>query len=414
MKVLQVNVVYKTGSTGGIVYDIHRKLEQQGISSVVCYGRGKAVAEAHVHQVCGELYSHINHAVANGMGVVYGGCRLSTHRLITIMKREKPDVVHLHCLNGYFVNIYRLLNWLKENHMRTVLTLHAEFMYTGGCSSACGCLQWMQPEGCGQLRCPRYRSDMKAWFFDRSRSMWQRMKRAFEGFGDRLRVVSVSPWLMQRAAASPILGGMHHSVVLNGVDTSHFRPCSREAAKYLRQELGLGERRVIFHATAAFSDEPGHLKGGYYLVELARRLPEVAFVVAGQARVGMTLPENIKLLGQVSDKERLAQLYSMADLTVITSRQETFSMVAAESLCCGTPVAGFRAGGPEMIALPAFSAFAEQGDTASLAQIARDFLAREFDAQSIAEQASETYSRESMVMGYQTIYTSLVNDTANE
>ncbi len=34
-------------------------------------------------------------------------------------------------------------------------------------------------------------------------------------------------------------------------------------------------------------------------------------------------------------------------------------MVTAESLCCGTPVVGFTAGGPESIAIDAFSNFVE-------------------------------------------------------
>ena len=37
-------------------------------------------------------------------------------------------------------------------------------------------------------------------------------------------------------------------------------------------------------------------------------------------------------------------------------------MVTAESLCCGTPVVGFKAGAPEQIAIKEFSEFVEYGD----------------------------------------------------
>ena len=114
MKVLQINCVYKNGSTGKITYDIHTELLRQGIESVVCYGRGEVVNEPWVYKTCFELYSGVNHFFSNLTGVMYGGCFISTNMLISIIKKESPDIVHLQCLNGYFVNIYKLVEWLKK------------------------------------------------------------------------------------------------------------------------------------------------------------------------------------------------------------------------------------------------------------------------------------------------------------
>ena len=58
----------------------------------------------------------------------------------------------------------------------------------------------------------------------------------------------------------------------------------------------------------------------------------------------------------------------MADLTLVTSRRETYGMVCAESLSCGTPIVGFMAGGTESIALPQFSEFVEYGNIEALRQ----------------------------------------------
>ena len=132
MKVLQINSVYDFGSTGKITADIHRLLPQYGIESVVCYGRRDKSHEANVYQICNDFYSHIEHFRANVTGVMYGGCELSTYRLKKIIEKEKPDVVHLQCLNNYFVNIYKLVEWLKKKHIPTILTLHAEFKVTLG------------------------------------------------------------------------------------------------------------------------------------------------------------------------------------------------------------------------------------------------------------------------------------------
>ena len=128
MKVLQINCVYNTGSTGKIMYDIHRGLLSKGIESVICYGRGEKTSDKYVYKTCGELYSKINNLATRFTGLMYGHCMLSTAKLISVIKKEKPDVVHLHCINGYFVNIYRIVDWLKKNNIRTILTLHAEFI----------------------------------------------------------------------------------------------------------------------------------------------------------------------------------------------------------------------------------------------------------------------------------------------
>lgn len=408
MKILQVNVVYNTGSTGKIVYDIHTELKKQNIESVVCYGRGEAVHEKDIHKVCGELYSDFNHFWANLSGVLYGGCLLSTNKLISIIKKEKPDIVHLHCLNGYFVNIYRLVTWLKKHQVKTVLTLHAEFMYTGGCGYSIDCNQWSNNKGCGYAKCPRYRSDMKVWFFDRSRTMWQHMKKAFKGFDDGLVISSVSPWLMERASRSPILFGKKHRVILNGIDTGLFRAYGDESAEKLKKELGIGNEQVILHATADFRDDVNHIKGGYYIIELAKRMPECKFIIAGNSNNDIKVPDNIILLGKITDKERLARLYSMVDLTVITSKRETFSMIVAESLCCGTPIVGFKAGAPEMIAISEYSTFSEHGDLDLLERNVRLFLGKKYVG--ISEKASGVYSRERMVSNYLKLYLSLSNE----
>ena len=100
MKVLQVNCVYKKGSTGKITYDLHKGLLDAGINSVVCYGRGALVKEPRVYKTCPEWYSKLNNAWSRVTGIMYGGCFFSTDKLISIIKKEKPDIVHLQCING--------------------------------------------------------------------------------------------------------------------------------------------------------------------------------------------------------------------------------------------------------------------------------------------------------------------------
>ena len=201
---MQINCVYNLGSTGKIVYDLHNELKANGIESVVCYGRGKKVKEENVYKTCGELYSKLNNLWSRITGIMYGGCLISTDKLFRIIKKEKPDIVHLHCLNGYFVNIYRLITFLKNNNYKTVLTLHAEFMYTANCGHALECDKWKT--GCG--KCPRLRSETKSWFIDGTAKSWKKMKRAFQGFDKNIiKIIAVSDWIKKyKVLISTIIG----------------------------------------------------------------------------------------------------------------------------------------------------------------------------------------------------------------
>lgn len=401
MKVLQVNCVYKKGSTGKITYDLHRGLQAKGIESVVCYGRGELLKEPGIYKTCPEWYSKLNNAWSRITGIMYDGCFFSTNRLISIIKKEQPDIVHLQCINGYFVNIYRLVNWLKKHHQKTVLTLHAEFMYTGGCGHSIDCNQWSTRTGCGHsTHCPRWRAETKSLFFDRTAIMWSRMKDAFDGF-DELIVTSVSPWLMERAKQSPILADREHCVVLNGLDTEIFH--LYDTAE-LREKMGLTGKKVVFHATPAFSTSPDHIKGGHFIIELARRMPEVTFLVAGPVVGEISAPANLVLLGRVNDQKLLAQYYSMADVTVLTSKRETFSMVTAESLCCGTPVVGFKAGGPETIALEKMGSFLAYGDLDGMMRAIQDVLGCSVEYEN---NAPKVYSKQQMVNSFIECYKKL-------
>lgn len=404
MKILQVNCVYRKGSTGKIVYDIHTELQRQGIESVVCYGRGERIDEPNVYKVCAEWYSKLNNMWSRITGVMYGGLWLSTRRLMRIIEREKPDIVHLHCINGYFVNIYRIVSYLNRHNIKTVLSLHAEFMHTANCGHAFECEGWKT--GCGH--CPRFRKETKSLFVDGTHRSWLLMKRAFEGFGHRLIVTSVSPWLEGRAKQSPILADAKHVTVLNGLDTTVFHLYDKEEC---RKALNIPiDRKMVFHATASFSTDRDSIKGGWYVCELARMMPDVLFVVAGPHADGVSVPDNMMLLGRIADQNDLAQLYASADATVLASKRETFSMVTAESLCCGTPVVGFKAGAPEEIALREYSQFVEYGDVASCRDALYDCMSKEWNHSSIESEAHAKYSREVMTREYIKVYKSMIDD----
>ncbi len=399
MKVVQINVVYRSGSTGKIVYDMHTYMNAQGVESEVYYGRGSTIDEPHIHKIFNEYYSKMNSALSRITGIMYGGCLLSTQRLIAAIKKEKPDVIHVHCINGYFINIYKLFDWLKKNKIPTVLTLHAEFMYTGGCGYTFECEKWLS--GCGN--CPHFKNDIKSLFLDRTHIMWNKMKKAFEDFGENIIIVSVSPWLKERAEKSPILKELCHKVVLNGLDTNVFRIYD---TAYLKKQHNISDEKIVFYVTPNFNTSQHHIKGAHYLIKLAELLKpiNVKVFVAGNYDSTLVYPENITFLGKLSDQTLLAKYYSLADLTILTSKKETFSMVVAESLCSGTPVVGFEAGAPETITISEYSSFIEFGDVEKLFRETQRFLNMDFDKEKISLEAHQKYAKEIMTENYLKVY----------
>ena len=398
MKVLQINCVYGKGSTGKITRDIHRELQAYGIESVVCYGRGEKAWEPGVYKTCGELYAKWNNFLSRFTGLMYGGCFLSTNRLIRIIKRERPDVVHLQCINGYFVNIYRLLSWLKHSGIRTVLTLHAEFMYTGNCAHAGDCNQWKN--GC--RKCSRLKEETNALFFDRTGESWNRMQRIYRGW-NHLQIVACSEWIRGRALQC---GAIKHRQIItlhNGIDTdSLFYPRSGASQKLHDALCICSDLKIILFVAPGFSEAKG-FDLLLDLVDCCKELP-FHFVLVGDRAA--TVRKNVTVLGRINDQDALAELYSAADALVICSRFENYPTVCLEATSCGTPVAGFRVGGVAETIPAGMGGTVAAGDINGMRKLLISLVSDRPQQQAV-EAARRQHSKHRMVKAYLDVYNAI-------
>lgn len=406
MKVIQVNCHYNYGSTGKIMLDIHNYLNSVGVISLQCYSRGKRVKVKGVYKLAYEVVSKIGKLVNRIKGTPLAWGSYSTRKFIRIIEKEKPDIVHVHCINAFTMNVYKLLEYLRDNHLRTVLTLHAEFMYTGGCGYAFECQQFLLRNGCE--KCPSDRNGFSA--SKKCHSNWERMYNAVKGFSPQLlTVVSVSPWLQNRASKSTIFKAYNNISVLNGIDISVFRIYSDEEIRSVRDKYGVYDENVILHVT---SDYDAPIKGGKYVDMLGEIIENnednYKIVVVGPSKV-MGNHGVINHLGVIRNQKDLAVLYSLSSIVVLTSEKETFSMICAESLSTGTPIAGFKAGAPETIALPKFSRFCNFGDVNTLYLNMKSLLKSGFDKKEIETLAHKVYSSEKMSSDYLSVYQELLN-----
>tara|TARA_R110001606_G_scaffold24223_3_gene80431 strand:- start:9556 stop:10785 length:1230 start_codon:yes stop_codon:yes gene_type:complete len=409
MKICQINSVYAQGSTGKIVQDIHNTLIERGHESYVIYGDRKGNPHyENVFSVSNKLTRRISVLINRFVGLQYAGAFFQTRRALGIIRKLNPNVVHIQNINGGFVNIYKLLSFLAKNNIKTVVSIHGEFMYTGSCGSALDCNKWKT--GCGS--CPRKYYATKSYLYDSSGIAWRKMKSTFGLFKENnIIITGVSKWVKDRASESPILKGIKPIVVHNGVDENIFSPLpySEMSNKY-----NISTEIVILYVTAYFETEINGHKGGKYILELAELLKEqnVKIIIAANYGSGDRLPDNVFYHGRTKTQLELAQLYSMADLTVITSVRETFSMPVAESLSCGTPVVGFKAGGPETIALKDYSEFVEYGNLDNLYESVVKWMKvkreQPEELSKLPQKARSLYSKQQMVNNYMEIYNKLI------
>lgn len=403
MKIIQINVVFKVGSTGKIVYDLHNEYLRLGLQSLIIYGRGKKYKESFVYKTSSNFLARLNKIISYITGYEFGGAFISTGRIIRIIHKEMPDIVHIHCINGNAFNIYRLIKYLKKNEINTVVTNHAEFFYTGSYSHIPdNSTQWYT----GKIE---YLKDAKklsnSLFFNNTYKAIIKMKKAFEGFNNCV-ITSVSPWINDKAKKSFVLKDKEHYMVMNGIDLEVFQ--YRKNTDLIKQYKKEGYK-ILLHVTSGF-DHP--LKGGKYLIEIANKLIDerVQILVVGNINKGTVLPSNCVNIGAIKDQKLLADFYSLSDLVILTSKKETFSMVVAEALSCGTPVVGFKAGGPESIAISDYSSFVDYGDLESLVKIIMDNLNKNLSFNI----ENNPYSKIRMVEEYLNVYQALVNKKREE
>lgn len=338
MRILQVNVIYGHGSTGKIVETLHQQYLSLGHESYVLFGRGKRSKDPNVRRTGFLWEAKLWRFMQLFTGNYLGGSPLSTWNLKRHIRRIHPDIVHLHCVNGNMCNVFSLLKWLKKRGYKTVLTHHAKFMFTGGCGlNLCEGFA----TGCGN--CPHKKEVFGRFCGDKSAKNVKRLS-GLDLSGAWIQHVYVSPWLKQQADKSALLKDAHNNVVYNPVD--------------IKPGAAVAKKPYVFFPISLKAD----YKGWDFIEPLGERLKELGLdlYVTGSRKETFT-SSNIKDVGRINDKNELARYYAEATATVILSRCESFSMPVIESLLCGTPVVGFKAGAPETLETFGFASFYEYG-----------------------------------------------------
>ena len=339
MKIAQINAMSSGISTGRTTFELAKGLEAAGHTSRVFYAYGQNPGG---YAICiGNTLDRKLHALLSRLTGLQGYfSHLTTARLIRLLKKDSPDVVHLRNLHSNYINLRMLLRYLAKSDTPTVITLHDCWPFTGKCVHYvdAGCSKWQ--ESCG--RCPVLHLDQinPTYFFDTTRKCIKDKKKWFSAI-PRLAVVGVSKWVTQEAGNGSIFADRKLVTIYNWIDFSVFHPRVSD----LRQKHNLENQFVILAVASVFD----RTKGLSEMTEIAARMPENWTMIA-IGRITCPLHENIIHIPLTDDINMLAEYYSMADVCLNVTLFETFGKVTAESLSCGTPVIVYRnTASPELV-----------------------------------------------------------------
>lgn len=270
-RILLIDVNCKNSSTGNIVYDLYKGIKQDNREALVCYGRGPKINEEGIYKFGLDVETYIHAGLSRLTG--YNGCYsyFSTLRLIKKIEEFKPDLIHIHELHAYFVNIKQLVEYIKEKNIPIVFTFHCEYMYTGKCGHAYDCKNYLT--GCGN--CPYLHDYPKTLFFDKTKEMFKLKKELFNGLD--VRIVTPSNWLANRVKTS-FLKDREIKVIHNGIDTEIFHYIENND---LKKKLNIeDDYKVVLSLAPNIMSEA---KGGEFVLKLANKMQDerIKFVLVG-------------------------------------------------------------------------------------------------------------------------------------
>lgn len=330
-KLVQINVTCN-GSTGRIMEQIQKEAISQEWEAYSFFGRGKP-SNKFCYKI-GNMFDVFFHVFITRILNLHGhASKIATKRMIKKIKEIDPDVIQLHNIHGYYLNIKILFEYLKKCNKKVVWTLHDCWAFTGHCSyfTMAGCDKWQN--GCN--KCIQKKEYPKALLFDTSKTEYNLKKELFTGIKD-MTIITPSNWLANLVKKS-FLNNYTVQVIHNGIDTEIFKPTySIDVCK----KYDIPKEKDIILGVAAIWDKR---KGLNEFVELAKVIDEDKIIVL----VGLNkkqikkLPNNIIGIERTENTEELSCLYTAASVLFNPSKEETFSLVTAEATACGTPVIAY-------------------------------------------------------------------------
>ena len=329
------------GSTGSIMMKEHRELLAAGEESFAFWGRGRDAENDREMRFASDFEVKADALQTRLDGKAGFHSKAATKRLLGRLDEIQPDVMHLHNLHGYYVNVEMLFEWLAAHECRTEWTLHDCWAFTGHCAhfTYVKCAQWRDRCAYSEL-CPRlstypktYSKASCSWNFEQKKRLFNLMP------SERMKLIVPSQWLADLVGQS-FLKSYPIEVRHNTIDTSVFKPTPSD----FRERHGIGNRFMVLGVASPWTER----KGLSDFVRLAGELDSEKFAIV---LVGLSerqikeMPPGIVSLGRTNSLRELAKIYTAADVFLNPTVEDNYPTVNLEAESCGTPTVTYDTGG---------------------------------------------------------------------
>lgn len=283
-------------------------------------------------------------------------------RLIFILRKFKPDVVHFHDLTSAITPFsVKLISKMYP----TAWTLHDMSSMTAGCLYVADCQSWAK--GCGN--CPQ----LGIWPLSTKKDKTKNLRRYRERLlnDPRVHLVTPSEWL-QRIVKSQL----KHNKVVQHIDNgvSHL-PLNFTMINQQRIEMLLKPDIpiILIMAGDINDDRKGYSEALKVLNDLPLQRIKFQIIVMGKVSADFIskLPKtNFYIAGFISDQKRKLEIIATSDILIFMSKQDNQPLTVLEALVQGVTVLGYSTGGVREIArrMPHVSVV-EPGDHAGVKKL---------------------------------------------
>lgn len=218
-----------------------------------------------------------------------------------------------------------------------------------------------------------------------------------------LHIVSLSQTMQRFCNTVDFLSQRPNTIIYNAIEPQDYMPQDRNTA---RRKYGIKDtEKVVLFVGYNLNEER---KGLHVLLKAIGLLDNehLRLVCVGHGTVNAPKSVNVVNIGAISNSQKISEVYSMADVFVNASSQESFGKTIVEALYCGTPVVTTRVGIAPEIITPRNGTLCDSRTPESLCKAIGNALDTTYDPESIRHNATQLFAPSNIAAKYVGLYNS--------
>lgn len=314
MRLLQVNTTGNPhGAVGRIMHTLHNAAVHENMACMMAVGHtahGKdcvALGGTFRRYACA-----LEARLLGNDGCLTAGI---DGKLLDVIDKFRPDIIHFHNLHGYYLNFSKIVDKLVQRRTPVVFTAHDTWLLSGRCAFPLQCQHFnTHLDNCNNCNYPGLYPQV--WWNTPPVNKLEMISPL------DAHIVVPSASMREIFLKSP-LAHLPVSIIANGIDTEVFKPAEVETCEKDTIEL------------LAVATNWSTRKNPEALLRLSEAIPpNWRLTIVGN---GVKPAENIRVIEKKLNPEELAQLYRASSVLLSPSHSESFGMTVYEALACGIP-----------------------------------------------------------------------------